>query len=1098
MDDATRRQVEAALPTRSTWLSANAGSGKTRVLTDRVARLLLEDVDPQNILCLTYTKAAASEMQNRLFDRLGEWAMLDDTELRAQLTALGVTTDDLSLPKARRLFATAIETPGGLRIQTIHAFCASLLRRFPLEAGVTPQFTEMDDRTAEILRSDVIEDMARGPQAGLLHDLLRIYTEAKFDKFLRSILSFRDRFATDVDIRAELGLAPGTTRESIAASVFLGNEHDILRDLIPALRQGGAQDASVCERLSNLPDLGFEALAALEATFLTASGKAPFTAKIGKLPTKSTQKLIPHIIDPLNAWMQRVEDARTDRLALLANERTETLHRFARCFLTNYDTAKERRGFLDFDDLIHKTRDLLTSPSVAEWVLFRLDGGIDHILVDEAQDTSPAQWQVIAQLAQELTSGAGTRSDILRTVFVVGDKKQSIYSFQGADPRAFDDMRAFFADRLKHAETPLVDSLLEHSFRSSTAILDVVDTTFCDAVEAGFTPEQTHIAFHADLPGRVDLWPPIPKPEKPEDPPWYSPVDTPAENDPAILLAEKIADRICAMIEAKQPIPDRDVPGGWRPVSAGDFLILVQSRTNPVFHEVIRACKSRKLPVAGADRLKLGGEIAVRDLAALLSFLATPEDDLSLATALRSPLFGWSEQELFDLAQPRGGAYLWQALRKADARHPKTLSVLHDLRGKVDFLRPFDLIERILTRHGGRARLLSRLGPEAEDGIDALLAQSLQFERNAVDSLTGFLVWMEKDDVEVKRQLDNAGDLIRVMTVHGAKGLEAPIVILPETHKRGGGQEPDLLASDKTVFWKPLTAELPPALTTLREARRAAQQAERDRLLYVAMTRAEKWLIVAAAGDTGQGRDSWHSQITAGMTARDAAPYPSPTGPGLRVERGTWLSTVPETAPDKAADLPTLPDHFSRHAATPTPPAKTLSPSDLPGAKALQGEGGRDTETALREGRALHDLLERLPMIPRDHWPVLDPGAQAQNLIDAPHLAHIFAPGTLAEVPVSATLAELGNRRIHGVIDRLIIAPDHLLIVDFKSNAVIPETPLMCPEGILRQMGAYRACLAQLYPDRRIDTAILWTEKASLMMLPHDLVTDALANTQIP
>ncbi|WP_336096846.1 double-strand break repair helicase AddA [Roseovarius sp. CH_XMU1461] len=1112
MDDATRRQIDAARPDFSTWLSANAGSGKTRVLTDRVARLLLADVNPQNILCLTYTKAAASEMQNRLFQRLGAWAMLPDAELREELRQLGVDAviDDLPLTKARRLFATAIETPGGLRIQTIHSFCAALLRRFPLEAGVTPQFTEMDDRTADTLRSDVVEEIALGSDAALLRDLVSYYSGDDLDKLLREILGKRDQLMGSPDLCAALGLPAGADRTTITSRVFLGGEDALLAELITGLRSGGKQDATHCDRLSSLGPLDITALPVLESVFLTgAAAKESFTAKLGKFPTKAAQPAIAHIQPQLDDFMRRVEDTRDMRCALMTLEKTQVLYGFARRFITAYDAAKLHRGLLDFDDLITKTRDLLTDPAVAEWVLFRLDGGIDHILVDEAQDTSPTQWQVISQLAQELTSGAGSRSDRPRTVFVVGDKKQSIYSFQGADPRAFDEMRDLFDERLAHSNAPLASRVLEHSFRSSSAVLDVVDATFDGAGEAGFSADQRHIAFHHALPGRVDLWPPLDKPERPEDPPWYMPVDIRAENDPAVLLAEEIAAQIDQMVRTRQPIPDGN---GWRAVTPGDVLILVQSRTRPIFNEVIRACKARGLPVAGADRLRLGGELAVRDICALLSFLATPEDDLSLATALRSPLFGWSEQDLFALAQPRGGKYLWQALRDRAEAYPETLAILTDLRDQTDFLRPYDLIERVLTRHDGRARLLSRLGHEAEDGIDALLAQSLAFERAAVDSLTGFLVWMEQDDLEIKRQLDSAGDLIRVMTVHGAKGLEAPVVILPDTTKRRPPQGASLLASPEAAFWRPLAAELPAALRTLDSDKKDAERAERDRLLYVAMTRAEKWLIVAAAGDTGTDRDSWHSQIAEGMARVGGSDAMFPTGQGLRVERGDWGVTVPDMTTDGTTAPAPLAAHFAQPAPRGTLPSAPLTPSDLPGPKALAGEAGRDTDTALREGRLLHALLEHLPALdPSDHPRLAADLARAEEMPDAtpwlslaatlianPDLAPIFGPDTLAEVPLSATLPELGNRRFHGIIDRLRIAPDHVLAVDFKSNQVIPATPEATPLGILRQMGAYRAMLSRIYPDRRIDTAILWTHSGSLMPLPHDLVINAFDSTVLP
>ncbi len=1115
-DAATLAQLAAARPDRSTWLAANAGSGKTRVLTDRVARLLLDGVSPQHILCLTYTKAAASEMQNRLFARLGDWAMKPDAALIGALRALGHegATDAAALRRARRLFAQAIETPGGLRIQTIHAFCASLLRRFPLEAGVTPQFTEMDDQTARLLRAEIVEEIAAGPDAALFYDVARHYSGETLDKLTLEILRHQAGFARPRDraaLCALFGQPPDLSRERVTAQVLLGNEGALLDRLLPALRTGSANDLEAAEKLGRIAALDFAALPVLENVFLTGKkAKAPFSAKIGSFPTKATQARLGPFMPQIEHWMARVEAARDTRLALLAIERSAALHAFAAAFLRAWEGAKLRRGLLDFDDLILRARDLLTDPAVAAWVLYRLDGGIDHILVDEAQDTSPEQWQVIERLAQEFTSGAGARSDIRRTIFVVGDRKQSIYSFQGADPREFDRMQAEFAARLAATETPLQSRVLAHSFRSAPAILATVDATFKDAEESGFTPDQSHIAFFETLPGRVDLWPLVPKPDREDPPPWHHPVDIRHESDPAVILAGRIAAHIRALIDARTPLPLRDAPGTFRPMTAGDVLILVRRRS-ALFHEIIRACKAEGLPIAGADRLKVGGELAVRDIAALLSFLATPEDDLALATALRSPLFGWSEADLFTLAQGRGPRTLWEVLREREDR-PETLAILDDMRRQVDFLRPYELIERLLTRHDGRRRLLARLGAEAEDGIDALLTQALAYEQRAVDSLTGFLVWMETDDLEIKRQMDSAGDRIRVMTVHGAKGLESPVVILPETGFWKPPDPPEIVTHDGIPLWRGRTEDMPPLIAAAVEQGRAAGQAERDRLLYVAMTRAESWLILAAAGEPDRNALAWHDRVRRGMEAVGATEHGFPTGPGLRVESGTWAETVPGISHVHVTPAPPLAPHF-RHHAPAVARARPLSPSDLGGAKALPGERGLDEAAATRRGRQIHRLLELLPDLPRADWParaaqLLGSGpdaageeetalllAEAQKVLDKPALAPLFASDALVEVPISAPL---GAQRLHGVIDRLILAPDHILAVDFKTNAELPDRPEDTPEALLRQMGAYAHALALLYPDRRIDTALLWTRTATLMPLPHALVSAALARATGP
>ncbi|MDC0737757.1 double-strand break repair helicase AddA [Cognatishimia sp. SS12] len=1116
-DDATERQVQAAHPTASTWLSANAGSGKTRVLTDRVARLLLNGVQPQHILCLTYTKAAASEMQNRLFKRLGAWAMKADAALAGELRDLGVdgTIDAARLRDARTLFARAIETPGGLKIQTIHSFCASLLRRFPLEAQVSPLFTEMEDRSAALLRSQIVDDMAEGADAPLVRDFARLVSGEDFEKITAQITRDAERLAKPVDaakVFGALGLSPDTSRKSISADVFLGDEADLIAALVTALRSGTSTDQKAAAKLAPLSAPGCADLPVLEGVFLTGkSAKEPYSAKIGSFPTKATRAAHGDLMARVENMMLRVEAARPLRLGLENAERTLTMWGFAHRFLQHYETQKQLRGWLDFDDLILRARNLLSDRAVAEWVLYRLDGGIDHILVDEAQDTSPVQWQVIERLAQEFTAGAGAHDGAPRTIFVVGDKKQSIYSFQGADPAEFDRMRSDFAARLNGSETPLQELELEYSFRSSDAILRVVDHCFQAHPKTNY---ERHIAFKSDMPGRVDLWPLVEKTENPEEGDWFDPVDRLSDTHHTVYLAQNIAQEIKQMIDSGVSLPmDKAVNGVYpqRPVRAGDFLILVQRRSD-LFQEIIRACKTAGLPIAGADRLKVGAEMAVRDLTALLQFLATPEDSLSLAITLRSPLFGWGEQALFDLAHRRATPLLWQALRERGAEFADEMAVIGDLMGKTDFLRPYDLIERVLTRHGGRKKLLGRLGSEAEDGINALLSQALAYERSTVPSLTGFLVWLTADELEIKRQMDSASDQIRVMTVHGSKGLEAPIVIMPDTAKRQHAIREQIVKAGDLALWNSGSADAPETLSVARDRLSSAQAEERLRLLYVAMTRAEKWLIVAAAGDLEKNGDSWYQIIERGMTSAGATPHETRFGQGLRYAHGDW--TGPVLMPDAPvkSQLPELAQIYRDPAPAPTLRRETLSPSDLGGAKALAGDAGLEEEAAKRRGRQLHLLLEHLPSAAPKAWQdaalrILANGGEADDtgwpmllkeagaVLNAPALAFLFAEDTLAEVSLSA---DFGDDRLHGTIDRLIITDTDILAVDFKTNAVVPSSPADVPEGLLRQMGAYAHMLRQIYPHHAIRTALLWTGNATLMHLPDELITAALANVYAP
>lgn len=1090
MIEAAEFQRLAANPALNTWLTANAGSGKTRVLTDRVARLLLGGADPLSILCLTYTKAAAAEMQNRLFKTLGGWAMAPDADLVAALTTLG-EGDDLSperLARARQLFAKAIETPGGIRIQTIHSFCASLLRRFPLESGVSPTFQEIDDRSAALLQSEILEQIALGPEAAALHGLLS-WSSGEVADVVQGVLGLRADFETaPADLAAALGVPAGLTEANLLSRVFDGSEADLIDALSPHLERGTVTDRKTRDRLHELMPLrpSLATMEALEAILLTgASAKEPFRPKIGAVPTKAL--LAPdHVLRlALHDLMDRLAEARPDRLALQLLHKTEALHRFARVFLRRYAAAKEARGWLDFDDLIVLATRLLTDPSLSAWVLYRLDGGISHVLVDEAQDTGPAQWRLIQLLTAEFTAGEGLHQD-RRTLFVVGDKKQSIYSFQGADVAAFDGMKDRFSRAFAAVGNGLNERPLLHSFRSSPAILRLVDHVFIGDRQAAVGRAMQHIAFRETLPGRVDIWPPVPSADKSGPGDWFDTVERTGADSAEVTLAGQIADEIRALIDRGEQITDRDV---LRPVHEGDFLILVRRR-GVLFDAVIRACKARGLNIAGADRLALANELAVKDILALLAFLDTQDDDLSLAAALRSPLFGVSEDRLFRLAHGRKGV-LWQALRAVPGFEAER-AILEDLRNQADFLRPHELIDRLLTRHDGRRRLLARLGEEAADGIDELLSQALAYEQVEVPSLTGFLVWMASGNVEAKRQAESEGRRIRVMTVHGSKGLEAPIVILPETVKRRAPDEGTILPlPDGPPIWG-FARENATALQCEAKDRLVAQREAEDlRLLYVALTRARCWLILAAAGEVTP--DCWYSWVLDG--ARQLAPVPQEGG-RLRHEFGHWHP------PQKAMSDTVLPPEVPDWALLPVPAAqpkgRVFSPSDLGGAKTLPGESQGDPQ-ALARGRLLHQFLERFPDLPADDrgsLAALSPemAARAEMLLADPALAWVFGPEGQAEIGFAVPW---GADLLAGSIDRLVVRPDCVTVVDFKSNAMVPDRPEDVPEGYLRQMGAYAHAVREIYPGRRVEVAILWTEGPRLMHLDPMIVSAALARAAI-
>ncbi|WP_316015152.1 double-strand break repair helicase AddA [Roseobacter sp. HKCCA0434] len=1097
---ASRAQNRASDPAGSAWVGANAGSGKTRVLTDRVARLLLHGAAPEHILCLTYTKAAAAEMKNRLFARLGAWSMMPDAKLRAELAALE-ETGEVDLAHARQLFARALETPGELKIQTIHAFCGTILRRFPLEAGVSPGFREIDEPEAQALQADLMDRIAE-EEPEVFAALARHCPGDGPQAVIEGILKERDAFAEPLDqaaLEAALELDPLATSPVV---------DDADRALLARLAEVMAEIGSPAEQRDKLPkvvralnaDTPDKAVAALEEVALFGSGaKDPFGPKPFAGVNKPTAKaLAGDEADRLTALAERVAEARRARLARALIARTQALHDFARAFLDRYDAAKAEVGALDFEDLIRRTHVLLTQPGIADWVLYKLDGGIEHILVDEAQDTSPLQWQVIEALTPEFYAGEGVeRAE--RTLFVVGDQKQSIYSFQGAQPASFGRMRDLFRDRLDAAGKPFAPVALDVSFRSAAPILRLTDAVFAVEGRGGVAEEVRHEAFAQDKPGRVDLWPFLESEKDDSEGAWYDPVDMPSADRADLRLARIIARQVAAMLRAGTPMPGED---GARPLRPSDILILFRSR-GPMFHALIYFLKDEGVPVAGADRMKLGDELAVLDLLALMRFAVTPDDDLSLAAALRSPLFEVDEDALFRLAHDRGRTRLLARLQD-DPAHADAAALLQDLRDESDFIRPYEFLERILIRHDGRRRMVARLGPQAAEALDELLNQALAYERTEAPTLGGFLDWLTPDTLEIKRELDEGGGAVRIMTVHGAKGLEAPVVILPQTGRWDSHGAPLVLDTPLGPVWRetPQTAfEDGPVA-----AKKEDEQRERERLLYVALTRAEHWLIVAGAGNRGKSASSWYDLVEAGLATLDPVEADAIEGLDGSMRRLDHLWPAEETTtPEAGQDTPSAAPPGWEIVAPPKAES-VLRPSDLGGAHALPGEGD-ETALALLRGEVIHHLLDHLPRaadpdilrdtalarLPEDLRAAVV--AEVDALLAEPDLAPLFGPDALAEAAVAG---RIGGHVLTGRVDRLVRLPDRVLVADFKSNRVVPASVEDTPEALLRQMGAYLAVLGPAFDPVPVELALVWTATGRMDVLPHALVTAALGRVRLP
>src|SRR6516225_8151556 len=873
------RDLQRAIadPAISAWVAANAGSGKTHVLAQRVINLLLEGVAPEKILCITFTKAAAANMAKRVFDTLSEWTMLDDAALNEAISSgSDIKPNAARRALARRLFARALETPGGLKVQTIHAFCTQLLHQFPFEANVAARFDVLDEteqtQLLERLTLDLLLEAARTPQSPIGRALEAAITAASDQSFrdaIRAAITAREaltRWVVDsggveaaiAAMSRQLALKAGETRDSIEDEFFTQSPVTSAEwpAVAAALEQGGKSDRDQARRFRQLAALPrSDRVEAYLDIFCTANERAARRSIVTQAIKDKD------LVERLAAEQARVCALLEQLRAVICRDRSAALLAIVHEILQRYQREKDRRGLVDYDDLIDKTLALLGNVDAA-WVHYKLDFGVEHLLIDEAQDTSSKQWQIVRNLVAEFTAGAGARP-ATRTVFAVGDEKQSIYSFQNAAPKEFAEMRRYFERTHQAGRRSFVFREFTHSFRSGANILAAVDAVFSDRAIAasvssdadGFPP---HVALPVAPPGLVEIWDPV-EPEKgAEIDGWDAPFDQLSETSPRVRLARRIACTVRRLVEA------RELEG--RALRYGDVLVLVRQR-GELFEAIIRALKNENVEVAGADRLMLTEHIAVMDLMVLADALLLPEDDLALATVLRSPLIGLSDDDLFALAWNRGPMPLRVSLRQKVGEKPQFAEAAARLDRLAEMAKhktPFDFYAELLGAGGGRRGFLARLGPEANDALDEFLNLALEYERRETPSLQGFLAWLRQARAEVKRDMEIARDEVRVMTVHGAKGLEAPLVILADTMTPPAGPiQPRLLKlSGNAVVWAGKKVHDSSAMARARQAALADARDEYRRLLYVAMTRAADRLIICGAdGERKRPDGCWYDLV---------------------------------------------------------------------------------------------------------------------------------------------------------------------------------------------------------------------------------------------
>ena len=1151
-DDVLARQARASDPTASAFVSANAGSGKTHVLVQRVIRLLLAGVPPEKILCITFTKAAAANMAERVFTTLGQWVTLDDAALDKAIRAAGIPHPDARLRReARKLFACALETPGGLKVQTIHALCTRLLQQFPFEANVPARFAVIDDRdqTEMMERANlkVLLDAAADPEGVMGRALLTAMANAAditFREVLREACLSRDHFMAWTD---EAGSVEAATAQ--LASVLGVNASDRLEEIeqqildgpfLPrsrweevafALDEGAKSDRNQADRLREAKILSGEAqVDAYLGVFLTTDNSPRKS-----LLTKGFCEDNPSIARLFEAEAQRITALIERRRAVAMRDRTTALLHIATAVAANYRRDKQERGLLDYDDLIDKTLQMLNRVT-SDWVHYKLDRGIDHVLIDEAQDTSPRQWDIVAHIVSEFSAGEGARGDLTRTIFAVGDEKQSIFSFQGAAPREFDKHRRDLRSKFEAAGLKFDPVSFNYSFRSGAAILHSVDHVFREeAIYRSIHAENAYPVHHAlsDAgPSLIELWDLVEPDEKQNIEGWRAPFDGVSATSPEVKLARRVQAEIKQLVDSGTLTGHE---GEQRPLRYGDMLVLVRRR-GAIFDAVIQALKHANIPVAGADRLKLTDHIAIVDLMNLADALLLPQDDLALAVALKSPLFGLDDDDLFKLRWGHKGT-LRQALGEHAATDEKFETVLHRLQAcerRAKEETPFAFYAWLLGGDGGRARILRRLGLEANDALDEFLELALNHERKAPASLQGFMAWLRAADTEVKRDMEISRDEVRVMTVHGAKGLEASVVFLVDTTSspsdtrrlqllhvpRGNGGQ--------VVVWAGAKADDPKVVADARGAMLGDTEDEYRRLLYVAMTRAADRLIVGGCmpGNRKSIRDlCWYDLIRKGLASselkkqtietplgkvtrfarpEDAAAFGVPAASATaQIELPPWLRT---SAPEEVVD---------RHLVRPSSQVHS-APATAEGRAVRTSESAQSRAFGLRRGTLVHRLLQALPDLAAERrreaalnflarnapdWTETERVETAERvlaLITDSRFAAVFAAGSRAEVAIVGRLKRPDGSPllVSGQVDRLVVTRNEVLIVDFKTSQRPASNADEAPGSYIRQLALYRAVLAKLYPQRLVRAALLWTETPELTEISAPALDAALASDQ--
>ncbi len=1133
--------LQAANPGINATVTASAGSGKTYMLVTRILRLLLEDAEPGSILALTFTRKAAAEMQQRLAERLYQLATVDNEQLLTLLKELDL--DSRYQQKARGLYEAHQYCDYPVRTLTFHSFCQDLLARFPLEADVPPNFDLLEN--AELLIQQAREALfneatlhMQGALAEHLQSLMQFsgglfnltkilnnflhhrsdwwaYTDNIADKQITKAEFASQQLAQQLEVNTE-----ALDTDSLYGDFFTEKIREEISSYAKLLAlnptRTNLQKADTLASCLAKEQFNPHAFTEIQACFIKKDGGVfvlkdtpTLRRKLGDNSAEILLELHQHIAACILDTLDHLKKINTFRLN----------HHWYFCgekFIEHYQTLKFQQRLLDFTDLEWRSFKLLQDSENALWIQYKLDRQIQHLLIDEFQDTNPTQWQLILPLLEEMAAAVSEKN---RSVFLVGDEKQSIYSFRRAKPELQQQASDWLAQHLNAQAFPL-----NKSWRSSPAIIDTVNAVFLQPGSqqtlAGFIEHQTH---HQQLAGKVEVLPLWHMHELAEsDTGGYcrNPLKQPRAESTGIHQQEarQIARHIQQLLKNKTPVSDNKK---LRPVSYDDIFILVRKRAHVADYE--RALREAGIPYLGTNRGTFLSCLEIQDMQALLDTLLTPFNNLALAQVLKSPLFCASDNDLQLIAAHNNHSHWFDRLElmaeELEQQHPlhRAWYYLTRWRALADKIPVHDLLDKIFCE----ADVLERykrstaesLQPRVQANLSLFLEMALDLDSGRYPSLMHFLFYLRSlkntpGDAPDEAPMETREARVRIMTIHASKGLEAAVVYLADTIS--GARDKSSLST--LVDWpvdakQPIHFQLIPAAkqqdsmsANLNQQHKTAQLKEEANLLYVAITRARQYLFISGCQPDKGPFTNWYQPLfNALQTLTDNS---EDNHLIYSVGEQTACAEVNNTQAPDTTNVFDIDPALTQKISTDINPPSILAPSYSHdrAEKHPTSDMSISSEDAQHRGIAIHRMLELLSHGVAEERILqqicfemaLENNSQLQrwlnialNNFQHPDLQTIFKPDNNLQVFNECPIQYMQNNRlVYGIIDRLIIGKNNVMVIDYKTHRHADRNNLTeIADDYRQQMHLYAEGIKALWPDKQIKKYLLFTECLSLFPL---------------